>query len=35
MFDQVGAAPAATDARELLRELGARLPVAPDPAGGA
>jgi predicted ATPase/DNA-binding CsgD family transcriptional regulator len=35
MFDQVGAAPAATDARELLRELGARLPVAPDPGGGA
>ncbi|MBY0488300.1 MAG: AAA family ATPase [Gemmatimonadaceae bacterium] len=35
MFDQVGAAPAATDAREILRELGARLPVAPDNAAGA
>lgn len=35
LFEQVGAAPAATDARELLRELGARLPAAREAAAGA
>jgi tetratricopeptide (TPR) repeat protein len=35
MFEQVGAAPAAADARDLLRELGARLPANADRAAGA